>query len=584
MLRVLCYSKNMKKYVIKIDRTDKKSILQYCRENGIDLCPAPCGGKGTCGKCKVHITKPYDKVVLACQTMAEKDMEISAVEAQNDNMVVLAGDNVGNSAESYDEANSVGNSAEFYDEANSVGNSAEFYDETDNERKAGILMEDMEQKDKALDGVLAACDIGTTTIVCNLMDPVSGKILAARAGANPQRSFGADVVSRIEAVQADPINLKTMNREIINLISGWISEMLLQINSKKVKLLTVAANTTMCHLFAGISPEKIGKAPFMPDELFGKEYKGAGIGILNCEKVYIIPAVSGYVGGDITAGMAECIDADEMTLYLDIGTNGEMALGRGGKYLCAATAAGPAFEGAQIEMGMPGQKGAIDKVWLEGRKICYSVIGNVRPLGICGSGIIDAIAVFLDTGIIDENGTIKDMADIPLWYRPYVEVFDDEDDDEDIYPAETAEKVVHISPEVILNQDDIRKIQLAKSAIAAGIDVLIKEYGITYKEIDRVCLAGGFGNYLDQKSAARIGLIPEKLLKKTVSVGNAAQKGAIATAYIYEDHDSKTETKILNKDIINKTNAIISTMAYIELSTYPGFDEMYVSHINFTCP
>ncbi len=571
MLRVLCYSKNMKKYVIKIDRTDKKSILQYCRENGIDLCPAPCGGKGICGKCKVHVTKPYDKVVLACQTTAEKDMEISAVEAQNDNMVVLAGDNVGNSAE-------------FYDEANSVGNSAEFYDETDNERKAGILMEDMEQKDKAVDGVLAACDIGTTTIVCNLMDPVSGRILASRAGANPQRSFGADVVSRIEAVQADPINLKTMNREIINLISGWISEMLLQINSKKVKLLTVAANTTMCHLFAGISPEKIGKAPFMPDELFGKEYKGARIGILNCEKVYIIPAVSGYVGGDITAGMAECIDADEMTLYLDIGTNGEMALGRGGKYLCAATAAGPAFEGAQIEMGMPGQKGAIDKVWLEGRKICYSVIGNVRPLGICGSGIIDAIAVFLDTGIIDENGTIKDMADIPLWYRPYVEVFDDEDDDEDIYPAETAEKVVHISPEVILNQDDIRKIQLAKSAIAAGIDVLIKEYGITYKEIDRVCLAGGFGNYLDQKSAARIGLIPEKLLKKTVSVGNAAQKGAIATAYIYEDHDSKTETKILNKDIINKTNAIISTMAYIELSTYPGFDEMYVSHINFSCP
>ena len=176
------------------------------------------------------------------------------------------------------------------------------------------------------------------------------------------------------------------------------------------------------------------------------------------------------------------------------------------------------------------------------------------------------------------------MADIPLWYRPYVEVFDDEDDDKDIYPAETAEKVVHISPEVILNQDDIRKIQLAKSAIAAGIDVLIKEYGITYKEIDRVCLAGGFGNYLDQKSAARIGLIPEKLLKKTVSVGNAAQKGAIATACIYEDHGSKTETIILNKDIINKTNAIISTMAYIELSTYPGFDEMYVSHINFTCP
>lgn len=558
MLRVLCYSKNMKKYVIKIDRTDKKSILQYCRENGIDLCPAPCGGRGICGKCKVHVTKPYDKVVLACKTEAVNGMEIAPVRDESENMVVLQGDKV--SDDTVDEKDR--------------------HDDLDRRivsPKGGI-------RDRSSDVICAACDIGTTTVVCSIIDPVTKDVLASRAGANPQRSFGADVVSRIEAACADDDNLKTMNNAIVNLISGWITDMIQKLGVEKIKLLTVAANTTMCHLFAGISPEKIGKAPFMPDELFGKVYKGAGIGILNCEKVYIIPAVSGYVGGDITAGMAECIDADEMTLYLDIGTNGEMALGRGGKYLCAATAAGPAFEGAQIEMGMPGQKGAIDKVWLEGRKICYSVIGNVRPLGICGSGIIDAVAVFLDTGIIDENGTIKDMADIPLWYRPYVEVFDDEDDDEDIYPAETAEKVVHISPEVILNQDDIRKIQLAKSAIAAGIDVLNKEYGITYKEIDRVCLAGGFGNYLDQKSAARIGLIPEKLLKKTISVGNAAQKGAIATAYIYEDHGSKTETKILNKDIINKTNAIISTMAYIELSTYPGFDEMYVSHINFTCP
>lgn len=558
MLRVLCYSKNMKKYVIKIDRTDKKSILQYCRENGIDLCPAPCGGRGICGKCKVHVTKPYDKVVLACKTEAVNGMEIAPVRDESENMVVLQGDKV--SDDTVDEKDR--------------------HDDLDRR----IVSPEDGIRDRSSDVICAACDIGTTTVVCSIIDPVTKDVLASRAGANPQRSFGADVVSRIEAACADDDNLKTMNNAIVNLISGWITDMIQKLGVEKIKLLTVAANTTMCHLFAGISPEKIGKAPFMPDELFGKEYKGAGIGILNCEKVYIIPAVSGYVGGDITAGMAECIDADEMTLYLDIGTNGEMALGRGGKYLCAATAAGPAFEGAQIEMGMPGQKGAIDKVWLEGRKICYSVIGNVRPLGICGSGIIDAVAVFLDTGIIDENGTIKDMADIPLWYRPYVEVFDDEDDDEDIYPAETAEKVVHISPEVILNQDDIRKIQLAKSAIAAGIDVLIKEYGITYNEIDRVCLAGGFGNYLDQKSAARIGLIPEKLLKKTVSVGNAAQKGAIATAYIYEDHGSKTETKILNKDIINKTNAIISTMAYIELSTYPGFDEMYVSHINFTCP
>ena len=189
----------------------------------------------------------------------------------------------------------------------------------------------------------------------------------------------------------------------------------------------------------------------------------------------IFPAVSGFVGGDITAGMMETVNCNELTLYLDIGTNGEMALGKGDRYVCCATAAGPAFEGAQIELGMPASKGAVDKVWLEGRRIKYSVIGNDRPVGLCGSGLIDALAVLLKAGIIDENGTILSGQELPILFRSYVFEVEAEETAQSTEPS----LAVHIAPGVYITQEDIRKLQLAKGAIAAGIEVLFKEYGCT---------------------------------------------------------------------------------------------------------
>lgn len=532
--------------------TDSKTagnhtILEYCRSHGVTGIEAPCGGKGTCGKCKVTVTKPYYKEVLACQTKICDGMEIivgrkESTGTKEDSMVVLT--NGGSISEKFNE----------------------------HVNRNVVLQEDAANEPEKVEsnaGTLAACDIGTTTVVCYLIDKETGQIISTRSGANPQRSFGADVLSRIDAAARADDNdkanggLQMMQSQIVSLLNGFISDMLTECGRTEVCLFSVAGNTVMCHLLMGISPEKLGRAPFMPDEYFGRAFNPLDIGLENCQTMIIFPAVSGFVGGDITAGMMETVNCNELTLYLDIGTNGEMALGKGDRYVCCATAAGPAFEGAQIEMGMPASRGAVDKVWLEGRRIKYSVIGNDRPVGLCGSGLIDALAVLLKAGIIDENGTILSGQELPILFRSYVFELEAED------AAQSSESslAVHIAPGVYITQEDIRKLQLAKGAIAAGIDILFKEYGCKPCDLDILTFAGGFGNYIDKASAAAIGLFPPELLDRAKEVGNAAGNGAVSAALSQEAWESALD--------------ISGKMRYIELASYPHFDEIYVEHMNF---
>lgn len=525
----------------------KYTILEYCRSHGVTGIQAPCGGKGTCGKCRVTVTKPYHKEVLACQTKICDGMEIIVGRKEGtidkeDSMVVLT--NGGSISEKFNEH---------------VNRNVVLKEENANEL----------EKAESNAGTLAACDIGTTTVVCYLIDKETGQIIAVRSGANPQRSFGADVLSRIDAAARADDNdkanggLQLMQSQIVSLLNGFISEMLTECGRTKVCLFSVAGNTVMCHLLMGISPEKLGRAPFMPDEYFGREFNPLDIGLENCQTMIIFPAVSGFVGGDITAGMMETVNCRKLTLYLDIGTNGEMALGKGDRYVCCATAAGPAFEGAQIEMGMPASRGAVDKVWLEGRRIKYSVIGNDRPVGLCGSGLIDALAVLLKAGIIDENGTILSGQELPILFRSYVFEVEEEETAQSTEPS----LAVHIAPGVYITQEDIRKLQLAKGAIAAGIDILFKEYGCKPCDLDILTFAGGFGNYIDKASAAAIGLFPQELLDKAKEVGNAAGNGAVSAA--------------LSKEAWERALEISGNMRYIELASYPHFNEMYVEHMNF---
>ena len=501
--------------------TDKTTILEYCRSHGIAGIETPCGGKGTCGKCKVTVIKPYYKDVLACQTKICDGMEIIVGKKES------TGTGTGTAGQDIQTASNARYSIDKEDSMVVLTNGGSISEKFNEHVNRNVVLNE---------DTLAACDIGTTTVVCYLIDKETGQIISTRSGANPQRSFGADVLSRIDAAARADDNdkanggLQMMQTQIVSLLNGWISEMLTECGRTKVSRFSVAGNTVMCHLLMGISPEKLGKAPFMPDEYFGRKFNPLDIGLENCQTMIIFPDVSGFVGGDITAGMMETVNCNELTLYLDIGTNGEMALGKGDRYVCCATAAGPAFEGAQIELGMPAAKGAVDKVWLEGRRIKYSVIGNDRPVGLCGSGLIDALAVLLKAGIIDENGTILSGQELPILFRSYVF---------EVEAEETAQSTelslaVHIAPGVYITQEDIRKLQLAKGAIAAGIEVLFKEYGCTPCNIDVLTFAGGFGNYIDKASAAAIGLFPQELLDKAKEVGNAAGNGAVSAALSQE--------------------------------------------------
>lgn len=534
--------------------TDKTTILEYCRSHGIAGIETPCGGKGTCGKCKVTVIKPYYKDVLACQTKICDGMEIIVGKKES------TGTGTGTAGQDIQTASNARYSIDKEDSMVVLTNGGSISEKFNEHVNRNVVLNE---------DTLAACDIGTTTVVCYLIDKETGQIISTRSGANPQRSFGADVLSRIDAAARADDNdkanggLQMMQTQIVSLLNGWISEMLTECGRTKVSRFSVAGNTVMCHLLMGNSPEKLGKAPFMPDEYFGRKFNPLDIGLENCQTMIIFPDVSGFVGGDITAGMMETVNCNELTLYLDIGTNGEMALGKGDRYVCCATAAGPAFEGAQIELGMPAAKGAVDKVWLEGRRIKYSVIGNDRPVGLCGSGLIDALAVLLKAGIIDENGTILSGQELPILFRSYVF---------EVEAEETAQSTelslaVHIAPGVYITQEDIRKLQLAKGAIAAGIEVLFKEYGCTPCNIDVLTFAGGFGNYIDKASAAAIGLFPQELLDKAKEVGNAAGNGAVSAA--------------LSQEAWERALEISGDMRYIELASYPHFNEMYVEHMNF---
>jgi len=303
-----------------------------------------------------------------------------------------------------------------------------------------------------------------------------------------------------------------------------------------IAYISIAGNTVMEHLFAGLDPTGIGVAPFTPVSLFGTEEPASKYldwAAPSC-KLYICPCVAGYVGGDITAGIVSSGAAyeEEQVLFIDIGTNGEMAVGNKDGFICCATAAGPAFEGAQIECGSAAKDGAISRVEED---LTFSVIGDVPAASICGSGLIDAVAAFLKNEVIDETGFMED-------------------------------EEYHFTDDVYLSGQDIRQVQLAKAAIRAGAETLLEKSGKSYEDIGKVIIAGGFGAFLRIKSACAIGMLPPDLENKIIYAGNTAGKGA-SMALIEKGRKE-----------IEKLDSICT---YEELSSSPEFNGHYIEGMMF---
>ena len=474
----------------------------------------PCGGKGNCGKCRVvvsgevsplsetekhHLSEQDIKsgVRLACLTCAEGDCVVeSMVTSPKAQQICLATDIPENLSDTL------------------CRPVFEHY------------------------GV--AVDIGTTTIAVCLYDREFDK-LAEVGLPNPQTLWGADVVSRMEhELEGGGSHLTTAVTEAIDQAVQTLA-VNAHISAGDIDGMVVTGNTVMLSFLTGTSTEPLTHAPFEANRLFG-EWTTAKDLFLTAVKpttaVYLMPCVSAFVGGDLVAALMACdfCHGEDTKLLVDIGTNGEMALWHKGNLYVCSTAAGPAFEGAGISMGMAGGIGAVDHVTLSGGNITPHVIGDTTPVGICGSGIVDAVACLLDSELMDETGYLEN----------------------DPTP---------IAPPVSLTQADIRGVQLAKSAICGGLLTLMHTAHLTPDAIDALFVAGGFGSYLNVASAGKIGLIPEALVEKVKVLGNAALTGA--------------SMLLLDDACIPHAQMIASQAQGVDLATDPYFADAFMQGMMF---
>ncbi|MDZ7358809.1 MAG: ASKHA domain-containing protein, partial [candidate division KSB1 bacterium] len=353
-----------------------------------------------------------------------------------------------------------------------------------------------------------AIDLGTTTIVGSLVNMLTGQILAVASRTNPQSIHGADVISRVNFCISEPGGLGKLQTLAIEAINEIIEELCENSGEKfrDIYELSLAGNTIMNHLFLGANPQFIAEAPYTPAYRRSQKFRAEelGIAILPRGSVITLPNISGYVGGDITGFILACKlhQQDKVTLGIDIGTNGEIVLGSKEKLICCSTAAGPAFEGGQISCGMRAMEGAIDKYVIDEAGVFYHVIGNIDPRGVCGTGLVDVVAELLSAGIVDETGRIVAPEQFHGldWLKKRILPNDKNYDFALVNGEDGARQMIKIK------QQDIRELQLAKGAMAAGIEILMKELGISVDQIEQVFIAGAFGSYLNKYNALKIGL------------------------------------------------------------------------------
>ena len=488
-----------------IDVPKGNMLLEALRLRGFEVI-SPCGGVGTCGKCKVNVKD--GGFVSSCLCPVEEDMEIVLPEPSES--LVLANQYIHSRSVELSPGNVVGLSS------NPFG---------------------------------VAIDVGTTTLVFQLVELSTGSLLETQTALNPQAKYGADVITRISYCVSHPEGVETLQSEIL----AKLDEILVHFYKKygfapnDIVKICVSGNTTMLHLFLGVNPESLAYVPFTPVFTEQRILKASSLNI-RCHpdgELKLLPSLSSYVGADIVAGIASLAPVKEHSylLFVDVGTNGEMALITPDTIYCCATAAGPAFEGANITCGMGSLTGAIN---IYNGPDDYKTIGNAKPAGICGSGLIDLVSSLLNTGVINVNGYL----------------------DKNFVVVSAGES--GISEDIYVTPKDIREIQLAKSAIAAGINILVQQAGISMEDVDTLYIAGGFGNHIRTESAVSTGLIPRELSERVIPVGNTSVTGATLAV----------TSQFFDMDVRN----ILSRMKYFDLSEVENFMMEFAMNMEFPDP
>jgi len=589
------------------------SLVEAAGRAGITL-NTPCGGRGTCGNCRVEVTlnapAPSDAdrqhlsedeiesgVRLACQVRVTEKMRVNVPVTTRffDQKILTDGQGkpveLDPSVRKYhgvlppptleDQRSDTDRIHSMIEEDAAVSDVDVLRDlpallrESDFNVTAVVAegrLVNVEPGDTTGRNFGMAFDIGTTTVVGFLMDLVSGCEAAVASRTNPQIKFGDDVVSRIHHASQAPQGLAELRQLILDCMNEIIEECCnaAKTSAQEVYEVTVVGNTTMNHLFLGVNPTFVAQAPYVaalrrPVNILARD---AGLHIHPHGLVHTLPNIAGFVGAD-TVGVVLSSDmhqSEGITLAIDIGTNGELVIGNRDRLIACSTAAGPAFEGARIRFGMRAADGAIDKALIN-NDLEFNVIGNMLPRGLCGTAVIDLVAELLRVGCIDPTGRLLPPEEMPASTPDAIKRRIVEGESKSLAFLIASEAETQINGPIVLTQRDIRELQLGKGAIAAGVSILLKEIGIEPKGLDRVLLAGAFGNFIRRKMAKRIGLLPEVPTGHVLYIGNAAGAGA--------------RMALLSRKCKHTADRISRGAEYLELAGRADFQEEFMSAMMF---
>jgi len=602
----------------RIDAEPGQTLLEAARAAGVDV-EAVCGGRGTCGKCRVlapeGVSPPTEAELdrltpdeirqgyrLACQAIIVADVNVVVPEESRVSRVSILSEGVEAPLRLDPWARRV---RLHVPDATLENQTADLDNLRTALQAAGVsftypelsalreLPGALRAEDGAVTAVLVrdrlvhltaghhaahalgmAFDIGTTTVVGYLLDLETGKQLSVASLLNPQTGFGDDVVSRIGHAAKAPEHLETLRREIVEAMNTIIARATAQagVRAADVYAVTVVGNTTMLHLFLGVNPEALARSPYVPAVTDSVCLPARDLGLATWPDALVctLPNIAGWVGADTTAVIlaTRLHEHEEPALAIDIGTNGEMALGSRHRLITCSTAAGPAFEGAHLSCGMRAADGAIDAVRFD-HELTYHVIGAARPRGVCGSGLVDLVAEMLRSGVIDATGMMQDPDAVRANGSPALADRIGTVGRQRTFELVTASEGADGRP-VRVTQRDVRELQLAKGAIRAGIEILMDELGITPADVRRVYLAGAFGNYIRPASALAIGLMPHFPRASIVPVGNAAGSGA--------------RLALLSRVAFEEATDLVRRVEYLELSGRADFQEHFAEAMIFPSP
>ena len=538
---------------------DGTNLLEAARKADVFIA-APCDGSGTCGKCRVKIPAahhqylteaPHDWLtqaeraegwVLACQSTVHGDLQVEPEQCADDELKILSeGQAVAVELDTW--------ITKTFDAASTL-----------TAVKAGgkLLVTETSDTTQALFGV--AVDIGTTTLVVALIDLCDGREIAVASSLNPQARHAQDVLSRIK-LGSQPEGLQLLQGELIAELNRLIGEAAADasVPIRHIYEAVFSGNTTMLHLATGTNPASLGKYPYTPALQCGEQIRAADIGLAIAPngQVYLPPIMSAYVGADITSGIlaAKLAELGGVTLFVDIGTNGEMVLAANGQLTATSTAAGPAFEGMNIACGMRASRGAIEQVSLSGNYVEIKTIGNAPPVGLCGSGLLDVVGELAAHGGVDKNGRFQTNGSLPdrAWKNRFGLL--------------DGKPVFRIAVPVYLSQKDVRQVQLAKAAVRAGIELMLRANHLTAAQVDRVLIAGSFGFHLRTASLIHLGLLPCEFKDRVEFVGNTSKSGARAF--------------LLNRRLRDELKQLAQRVRVLELANDPAFEKTFIQALSF---